>query len=164
MENTLRVAARAADPTLPLFNIRPFETYLASSLAQRRFILMLVAVFGMLALALASIGVYGVIAYAVSTRTRDYGLRLALGATPRDVMMDVLRTGMSWIVAGLGTGILLSAALTRFMSSLLFEVQPADPAVSAAACVLLSAVTLCACWMPARRAAAVDPAVSLRYE
>jgi putative ABC transport system permease protein len=164
MASAVRAAFRAVDPTQPVFNLRPMESYLTSSLAQRRFILILVGLFGTMALALAAIGVYGVLSYTVSTRTRDFGIRMALGAERGDVVRTVLRHGAAPVISGLAAGCLLSLSVTRVLNSLLFEVKPADPATYALVAPLLAVVALLACYLPARRAAKVDPAVSLRYE
>jgi putative ABC transport system permease protein len=164
MERTVRAAFLAVDPTQPVFRVQPMEDYLASSLAQRRFTLTLIALFGALALALAAIGIYGVVAYTVTLRTREVGIRMALGAKRRDVLFMVLRDGAALAGAGLAIGFLASLALTRLLASLLFEVSATDPAISAAVAVGLSVVALLASYLPARRAAGVDPMIALRYE
>ncbi len=164
MERTVRTAFLAVDPTQPLFRVQPMEQYLASSLAPRRFTLLLISLFGALALLLAAIGIYGVIAYAVTLRTREVGIRVALGAERRDVLFMVLRDGAGLTVAGLCAGFLTSMALTRLLASLLFEVSPTDLSVAGLVAVVLSAVALAASYFPARRAASVDPVIALRYE
>jgi putative ABC transport system permease protein len=140
------------------------ETYLASSLAQRRFTLAMLALFGGLALALAAVGIYGVVSCAVTSRTREMGIRMALGAERRDVLAMVLRQAAVLACAGLAAGLAASLALTRFLSTLLFEVRTTDLATLATITVLLAAVALAASYLPARRAASVDPTVALRYE
>ena len=125
---------------------------------------MLIALFGALALALAAVGIYGVIAYAVSLRTREVGIRMALGAERRDVLGMLLRTGAALTGTGLAAGFLASLALTRLLASLLFEVRSIDLATSAAVAMLLSIVALLASYLPARRAASVDPMIALRYK
>jgi putative ABC transport system permease protein len=164
MEGAVRAAFLAVDRTLPVYRVQPLESYSASALAQRRFTLELIALFGALALALAAVGIYGVIAYGVTLRTREVGIRMALGAGRRDVLLMVLRTGATLTGAGLAAGFLASLALTRLLASLLFEVRAIDLATSAAVAVVLSAVALLASYLPARRAASVDPTIALRYE
>jgi putative ABC transport system permease protein len=164
LERAARAAFLAVDPTLPVFQVQPMETYLASSLAQRRFTLALLALFGGLALALAAVGIYGVVSCAVTSRTREMGIRMALGAERRDVLAMVLRQAAVLASAGLAAGLAASLALTRFLSSLLFEVRTTDLATLAAIAALLAAVALGASYLPARRAASVDPTVALRYE
>jgi putative ABC transport system permease protein len=126
--------------------------------------LLLLGMFGGLALALAAVGIYGLISYAVTLRTREMGIRMALGAERSDVLAMVLRQGLALIGAGLAAGFVASLALTRLLSSLLFEVRPTDLATSSAVAVLLAAVALTASYLPARRAASVDPMIALRYE
>jgi len=164
LEGAARAAFLAADPTLPVFRVQPLETYVASSLAQRKFTLALLSLFGGLALALAAVGIYGLISYAVTLRTREMGIRMAFGAERSDVLAMVLRQGLALTGAGLAVGFAASLALTRFLSSLLFEVRPTDLATSAAVALLLGAIALLASYLPARRAASVDPMVALRYE
>jgi putative ABC transport system permease protein len=164
LERAARAAFLAVDPTLPVYQVQPMENYLASSLAQRRFTLVLMALFGALALALAAVGIYGVISYAVTSRTREMGIRMALGAESRDVLTMVLRQSAVLAGAGLAAGCAASLAFTRFLSSMLFEVRSTDVATMAAIAALLAAVALGASYLPARRAASVDPNVALRYE
>jgi putative ABC transport system permease protein len=164
MERTVRAAFLAVDPTQPVYRVQPLENYSASALAERRFTLLLIAVFGGLALLLAALGIYGVIAYAVTLRTREVGIRMALGAGRRDVLLMVLRTGAALAGTGLAAGFLASLALTRLLSSLLFEVRAIDLATSGAVAAILSAVALLASYLPARRATGVDPMIALRYE
>jgi putative ABC transport system permease protein len=164
LERAVRAAFAAADKTQPVFNVAPLETYLSSTLAERALTLALLAMFGALALALAAIGIYGVISYAVSLRTREVGIRMALGARKRDVLGMILRQGLILTAAGLVVGFAASLALTRFLASLLYEVRPADLATSALVTVVLALVALAASYIPARRAMNVDPTVALRYE
>lgn len=164
LERTVRAAFFAVDPTQPVFRVQPMESYLASSLAERKFTLGLIALFGALALALAGVGIYGAIAYAVTLRTREIGIRMALGAERRAVLMMVLRTGAGLTAAGLASGFLVSLVFTRLLTSLLFEVRATDLATSAVVAVALSSVALVASYVPARRAASVDPMIALRYE
>jgi putative ABC transport system permease protein len=152
------------DPTQPVFRVRPMEAYLGSSLAERRFTLGLIALFGGLALLLAGVGIYGVMAYAVTLRTREIGIRMALGAERREVLAMVLRAGARLTAAGLAIGFVSSLAISRLLASLLFEVSATDPATSAAVALVLSMAALVASYLPARRAAQVDPMIALRYE
>jgi putative ABC transport system permease protein len=164
MERTVRAAFLAVDPTQPVLRVRPMEDYLASSLAQRQFTLGLIALFGGLALALAGVGIYGVMAYAAMLRTKEIGIRMALGAERRAVLAMVLRAGARLTAMGLAIGFLSSLALGRLLQSLLFEVSATDLATSAAVALLLSMAALVASYLPARRAAHVDPMLALRYE
>jgi putative ABC transport system permease protein len=164
MEQTLRQAFLGADNTQPVFHVRPLEDYVAASLAARRFTLMLLGLFGTLALVLAAIGIYGVISYAVSLRTRELGIRIALGAPKRDILQMVLGQGVKLAAIGLGLGLVASFMLTRFLASLLFEVKPVDELTTFAVIVTLTAVALVANYLPARRAAQVDPNEALRCE
>ena len=164
MEGAVRDAFMAVDKTQPIFAVAPMETYLASSLAARRFTLAMLGFFGVLALTLAAIGVYGVISYSVSLRTREIGIRMALGAKWGDVVKMMLRQGMGLAAAGLAAGFAVSLGLTRFLSSLLFEVHPTDLATLFGVAVLLAAVAMAGSYVPARRAAKVDPMNALRLE
>jgi len=140
------------------------ETYIASSLAERSFTLLLIGLFGGLALALAAVGIYGLISYAVNLRTREVGIRMAFGAERSDVLAMVLRQGLALTGMGLAVGFVASLPLTRLLTSLLFEVRPTDLGMSALVALLLATVALLASYLPARRAASVDPMIALRYE
>jgi putative ABC transport system permease protein len=164
MAGTVREAFAAADKTQPVYNAKPLEEYLSSTLAERSFTLALLALFGALALGLAAVGTYGVISYTASLRTREVGIRMALGARRADVLGMVLRQGLALTGAGLALGLAASLALTRLLSSLLFEVKPGDVTTSAAVALVLAAVALAASYLPARRASRVDPMVSLRHD
>ena len=164
MEQTVRQAFLSADNTQPVFHVRPLEDYVAESLAARRFTLMLLGLFGGLALALASVGIYGVISYAVSLRTREFGIRMALGAARKDVLQMVLRQGLKLAATGLVLGIVASVVFTRFLTALLFQVKPADTMTTVAVLLMLAAVALLANYLPAHRASHVDPNVALRHE
>ena len=141
-----------------------FEEVYSGSLGPRRFILILITFFGIAALLLATAGVFGVMAYSVSRRTREIGVRVALGARPGDVLRMILGQGMRTILIGLAIGLLASLGLTRAMGSLLFGVTAGDPVTFATVILLLVAAALLACYIPAHRAAKVDPMVALRYE
>ena len=164
MAGIVREAFATADKTQPVYNVKPLEEYLSSTLAERSFTLALLALFGGLALGLAAVGTYGVISYTASLRTREVGIRMALGARRADVLGMVLRQGLALTGAGLALGLAASLALTRLLSSLLFEVKPGDVTTSAAVALVLAAVALAASYLPARRASRVDPMVSLRHD
>jgi len=134
------------------------------SLARTSFTLVMLGIAGSMALLLGAVGLYGVIAYSVSQRTREIGIRIALGAQQNNVMRLILGEGMLVILIGLAIGLAGSLALTRFISSLLFGVTATDPLTFAGVAVLLAVVALAACYIPARRATRVDPMVALRYE
>jgi ABC-type antimicrobial peptide transport system permease subunit len=164
MEQTVRQAFLSADNTQPLFQVQPLEDYVAASLGARRFTLLLLGLFGTLALVLAAVGIYGVISYAVSLRTRELGIRLALGAPRRDVLHMVMQQGLKLAATGLVVGLVASIAFMRFLASLLSQVKPADALTTFAVLLLLGAVALVANYLPARRASRLDPNVALRYE
>lgn len=159
-----RSIVQRMDPQQPIGRVRVMNDIISNSLAPRRFNTWLLAAFGFGALLLAAIGVYGVISYSVSQRTRELGVRLALGAQPADILRLVLRKGLVLAAIGLVIGIGASLAATRLMSSLLYNVSATDPLTFAAVGALLVIVALVACWIPARRAMRTDPAVTLRYE
>jgi putative ABC transport system permease protein len=164
MENTVRQAFLSADNTQPVYHVRPLEDYIAESLATRRFTLALLGLFGGLALLLAAVGIYGVISYAVSLRTRELGIRMALGAARKDVLQMVLWQGLKLAATGLVVGFAASIVLTRSLTSLLFQVKPADAVTILAVALTLGAVALFANYLPARRASRVDPNEALRCE
>ena len=134
------------------------------SLSGRRFNMVMLGLFAVLALTLAAVGIYGIVAYSVTERTHEIGVRLALGAQRRDVVAMVVRHGMIMTVAGTGVGLAAAFAVVRVMSGLLYGVSAADPATFIAIPVLLLAVALAACYIPARRATRVDPMIALRAE
>jgi predicted permease len=155
---------RALDPDLPIYKMRTMAERVEASLSERRFSMLMLTLFAVLALGLAAIGIYGVMAYLVSQGTRELGIRLALGAAPRDLLLLVVRQGMSVAVTGMALGLAGAFALTRFMRTLLFGVHASDPATFVAIAVTLTLVAFIACYVPARRAARIDPMVSLRAE
>jgi putative ABC transport system permease protein len=161
---TIRETFHRLDPALPVRNMRSLEQIVGHSVAPQRFNLSLLTLFAALGLMLAAIGIYGVLAYGVSQRTREIGLRMALGAQQQDVLKLVVKQGMVLALTGVVIGILASLALTRLMKSLLFGVTATDPLTFFVIALLLMAIALLACWIPARRASKVDPTIALRYE
>jgi putative ABC transport system permease protein len=140
------------------------DTVLAESISRSRFTMLLLGLFAGIAIALAAVGIYGVVSYSVTQRTQEIGLRMALGAAQRDVLRLVLGQGMHLILAGVLLGVIGSLMTTRLASTLLFNISPTDPGTFAAVASLLIAVALLATFIPARRATKVDPMVALRYE
>jgi len=160
----VREEARGLEKDAVITNIATMDELLNRTIAQPRMNLAVLGLLSALALVMAVIGVYGVMSYVVSQRTREMGIRLALGAQKEDVLRLVLRQGLGVTLLGVTVGVIAAAALTRLMRSLLFEVSPTDPITFGGVAVLLVGVALLACWIPARRAARVDPMVALRYE
>ena len=160
----VRGEVRAVDPDLPTYGIQTMEEVMALSVGQQRFAMGLLGVFAFLALVLAGVGIYGVMSYSVSQRTHEIGIRMALGAERRDVLQLVLRQGLMLTVAGMGIGLAAAFAVTRFLRFLLFGISPTDPLTFAVITIVLGAVALLACYIPARRATKVDPMIALRYE
>ena len=161
---SVRNAVQSLDKNLPVSPAIPMENVVADSIATRRFNMILLGVFAGLALFLAAVGIYGVMAYVVTQRTLELGIRIALGAQGRDVLQLVVGQGIMLAVFGVGIGLAAALALTRLMTSLLYEVKATDPAIFIGVALLLVFVALLACLVPARRATKVDPLVSLRYE
>jgi len=160
------VRTEVAGPTAdqPIYGVRTMEQIISSSLAERRFTMLLLIFFASTALVLASIGIYGVMSYSVTRRTHELGVRIALGATRRDVLKLVVREGMALAGAGIAVGLVAALGLTRLMASLLYGVRPADPATLLTVCLTLGIVAFLASYIPAYRATKVDPMVALRYE
>ncbi|MBZ5536611.1 MAG: ABC transporter permease [Acidobacteriia bacterium] len=152
------------DSGISVGRAQSMEEVISASVSQPRLIAGLVGIFAAFALALAAVGIYGVMAYSVSRRTHEMGLRMALGARPNDILRLVVRQGMRLVMGGLGIGILVALALTRMLSHLLFATSAADPLTYAGVSALLAVVALLACYLPARRATRVDPMVALKYE
>jgi putative ABC transport system permease protein len=140
------------------------DDLLAATAAERRFALILFETFGLVALALAAIGIYGVLSGSVNERAREIGVRLALGAQRRDVLGLILRQGLKLTLSGVGVGLLASWAVTRLLTKLLYGVSATDPSTFGGVALLLTVVALLACYLPARRATKVDPLVALRHE
>src|SRR5579871_292778 len=160
----LRKRISDIDRTQPVVEVTTLDQELADSIAPRRFNMMLLAIFAGIAVLLAAVGIYGVMSYAVTQRTQEIGVRIALGARQEEVVRMVVRQGMAVVVAGVGVGLIAAFALTRLMGSLLYEVKPSDPQTFGVVCLVLASAAWLACWLPARRAAGVDPVVALRYE
>jgi putative ABC transport system permease protein len=160
----VRRTVEAMDPDLPVNRLAPMSAYLSEGMAQARFSLVLMSVLGAVALLLTAVGVFGVISYSVSQRTREFGIRLALGEDPGRTRRGVVAGGMRLVLVAIGIGLAGSLALTRLIAGLLYEVRPADPLTFLAIALLLAAVALLACYLPARRATRVDPALALRSE
>jgi putative ABC transport system permease protein len=160
----VRQSVAEMDPDLPVSNLVPMEAYLSEGMAQSRFSLVLMSVLGGIALLLTAVGVFGVISYSVSQRTREFGIRLALGEDPGRTKRSVVSDGMRLVLTSIGIGLAGSLLVTRLMAGLLYHVRPADPMTFAGIALLLSLVALVACYLPARRATKVDPALALRSE
>src|SRR5262245_11647161 len=160
----VRQAVWKVDSDQPMWKLRTLESLIDRSMADKRFLMVLMGVFAALAMALTVIGLYGVMSYAVSQRTQEIGIRMALGAGARDIQRMVLRQGMTLVLIGVAIGLAASWTLTRLMANLLFGVSATDPLTFSSIPLLLAVVALLACWIPARRATKVDPIVALRYE
>ncbi len=162
--SAVRGAIREVDPEQPIYRVMTMEQVVADAVARPRLTMLLLGVFAALALTLAAVGIYGVIAYSVSQRTHEIGIRLALGAQAADVLRLIIRQVMGLVSAGVGIGLAGALSLTRLMKTLLFGVSATDPLTFTVITLLLALVALLACWLPARRAAQVDPIVALRNE
>jgi putative ABC transport system permease protein len=155
---------RRVDPDLPLWDLRSMDQVMGRAVSAPRFYVILLSIFGTVAVILAAAGIYGVISYTVAQSTRDIGVRIALGAKPADVIRSVLRHGLILNGVSLLLGLAASWGLTRLMATLLFGVQPTDPATFVLTAVMTTALALLACYVPARRAAKIDPIVALRHQ
>ncbi len=164
LESSIRNAVRELDPSLPVYNLWSLNELVSRSMVQPRFLALLLATFSGIALFLAAIGIYGVMAYSVAQRTQEIGVRMALGARPLHVLRLVLGQSLGMLLIGIVIGLAGAFALTRLMSTLLFEVTATDPLTYVSVIGLLTVVALLACYIPARRAAKVDPLIALRYE
>ena len=164
MVAAVRSAIKQVNKTQYIPQVRTMDEMLAETVAGRRFSMMLVGAFASVALILAAVGIYGVMSYSVTQRTHELGIRMALGAQTSDVLRLVVVQGLSLAIAGVAIGLVAAFALTRLMSGLLFGVSATDPLTFAVISLILTGVALVACFVPARRAAKVDPIVALRYE
>ena len=164
LATSLRKAVFAVDPEQPVYDVTSLEQIISNSIAARRLGLWLLAVFALAALTLAAIGVYGVVSYSVSQRTSEFGIRMALGARPVDILRRAIGDSLPMIVSGLAAGVAGSFAISKLLAGFLFGVRATDASTFAALPLLLAIVALAACYVPARRAAKVDPLIALRYE
>ena len=164
IEKTVRVEAAALDKDLPLFNVRTMEQAIGTAVAPRRFTMLLIGLFAGLAVTLAAVGIYGVVAYSVGERTREIGIRMALGASRRGVLGLIFRQGAVLALVGILIGLAGSATLKTFMAAQVFGISATDPATFMVTGTLLVLVVAAACYLPARRAAKVDPVTALRHE
>jgi putative ABC transport system permease protein len=160
----VRNEVAALDPRLPVFNVRTLDEQVRDASAQERAAALLTSLFGALALLLAAIGIYGVMAYAVAQRTHEIGLRMALGAQAGDVLKLVVRQGLSLALTGVGLGTVAALSLTRLIVSQLYGMSAIDPTTFGGSAALLLGVVVLACYLPARQATKVDPLIALKYE
>jgi putative ABC transport system permease protein len=159
-----RAALAEVDRQQPIFAVQPMTDLIATSLAQRRFALVLMLIFGAVALLLAAVGIYGVMSYTVAQRTQELGIRVALGASPARVLAMVVKDGLVLVAAGLAIGVAGALAASRFVASLLYGIGATDAPTYCALALVLTAVALLATWIPARRATRVDPMLALRAD
>jgi putative ABC transport system permease protein len=164
LAGSVRERMKEIDPSLPLADVRMMEDVLSRAQARPRFLTLLLSLFSAVALAIATVGIYGVVSYSVARRTKEFGLRMVLGAQSGDVLGLVMKQGAGMIAIGVGVGLLLALFFTRLMTSLLFGVAPTDLTTFASVTAVLFGVALAACYIPARRATRVDPIQTLRYE
>jgi putative ABC transport system permease protein len=161
---SIRSRVKSLDPNLPIYQIAALEKIVAGSIAQPRFNMLLLLVFALMALLLAAIGIYGVLSYSVTQRKKEIGIRMAVGARPRNVLLMVVRQSMLLAGAGMVAGVAASLILSRFMQSLLFRTEPVDPALYAGTAAVAMLAALFASSIPAKRAATLDPLRVLRDE
>jgi putative ABC transport system permease protein len=160
----LRAEIQGLDRNLPVFDIKTMTEHISEALSQERLIATLLGIFGLLALLLATIGIYGLMSYSVTQRRREIGVRMALGARSQDILKLIVGKGLMLTSIGIATGLAAAIALTRVAAGLLFAISATDPMTFAVVSLILAGVALGACFVPARRAAKVDPMVALRYE
>ncbi len=164
LTNAVTEAVHSLDSTVPVSRVRTMNEVLSLSESRPRFLAIVLTVFSSLALVLSAFGIYGVVSYSVSQRTPEFGIRLALGAQTTDILRMVMREGFILAATGVALGCAGAAFMTRALEELLFEVSRFDAPTFAVTAAIMSMATLVACWMPARRATAVDPLKALRYE
>ena len=165
MATAMRDAVRAIDPDMPVFSVRSMEAFFdAKAMIGPRLTSQMVTAMGLTGLLLAVIGLYSVVAYAVSRRTREIGIRMAVGAKPADVVRMVLEQGLMFTVIGVGVGLVLAFFASQVVSGFVVGVSPHDPAIFITVPLILAAVMLAACWLPAARASRIDPTIALRQE
>src|SRR6185312_4111567 len=164
LERQIRQVVASADPDVPMYELSTMNAAVADSMSQSRFYTVLLTTFAAIALLLATLGIYGVISYAVSQQTRDFGVRIALGASSHDVLNLVLGRGVLLILPGLAAGMLGALSLTRAIRGLLFDIAPLDPPTLVLVCIVFATVGAIASWLPARRAGRVDPIIAMRSE
>jgi ABC-type antimicrobial peptide transport system permease subunit len=160
----VRQALRELDSTLPIFDVRPLSAVFGAAIAQLTFVILVLGSAAAVTLILGAVGLYGALAYIVTLRSRELGIRIALGATPRAVAAAMTRYGMALTVVGVAVGLAIFALASRFLRGLLFGVAPSDPVTLGASALILLAIAMLASWVPARRASRVDPADTLRAE
>jgi predicted permease len=160
----VRSVAGRVDPDLPLYNVKTLESQISESIVRDRLVAWLTSLFGLVAVILAALGLYGVVAFSVARRTREIGVRIAMGARKGDILVLVLRQTGLLVIAGILAGICGAFAVTRLFASLLYETKPSDPAAFVAATLVLTAAAALASYLPARRAARTDPVIALRHE
>lgn len=160
----VRAAIQSVDAEIPVSEIRTMDQMVEESASSRRWTMALLASFAALAMALALVGIYGVMSWSVAQRTREIGIRMALGASSEEVVGEILGRGIKLSTAGLAIGLVCAFALRGVLASLVFDVSPSDPLIYAGVAALMFAVALAACYIPARRASRVDPMIALRWE
>jgi putative ABC transport system permease protein len=164
MISAVRAQVSSIDTDQPLYNVRTMEQVLSESISRQRFNTLLISLFTVVAVALAAVGIYGVISYSVSHRSHEIGIRMALGAQQRDILKMIIEYGLKLALVGVAIGLVAAFVLTRVMTSLLYGVSAIDPFTFATGTIILIGVALLGCYIPARRATKVEPVVALRYE